>query len=245
MSRPPSTSTFYSQAEYDRVASKNSELMKELKERHQELAAERGKLNDASRKLGAERHKHAQELADLRAEFEGRLSLPRVHVIQEDLDELAVLRTREREHQGSVENITRQADGFRLERDDLQRQCERLTEAGDGMRSLLYDTGELLRRRADEASSHFAGPDSNPSQLSIAPRSTTGAAASEEHPSEQSLFSCDPKDKPMVRLPSSGNVLPQSSETRSLALDLQSLEKPHLEKAWNSAFARGCIVQWP
>lgn len=95
--------------------------MKELEDKNQELATERDKLDDASRKLGAERQKHIQEITDLRAEFEGRLSLPRAHVIQEDLDELAALRLREREYHGNLADIARQSDGFRLERDDIQR----------------------------------------------------------------------------------------------------------------------------
>jgi len=226
MSAQSSNFIFYSQSEYDRLASKNTELVKELEDKNQELVAERGKL-------GAERQKHIREIADLRAESERRLSLPRVHVIQEDFDELAALRAREREYQGNLADITRQADGFRLQRDDLQRQCERLAEAGNGMRGVLYETGGLLRRRADEARNHFPGLDHHLPTLSIAPRSKMGAGAFEKQQSEQSLFSYDPRHKPRVRLPSLRILLPQSTNTRNLALGFNGQQKPQFGRTWN------------
>lgn len=210
--------------------------MKELEAKNQELATERGKLDDASRKLGAERHKHIQEIADVRAEFEGRLSLPRVRVIQEDLDELAALRVRQGEYQDNLADVTRRADGFKLERDNLQKQCKCLTEVGNGMRGIMYEAGDMLRRRADEVRCHFLDLDDHPIQLAVALHSTMGGEASEEHNSEQSLFSCDPRDKPRISLPLLGNPLPRMTDTQDLGLGLDGQKGPHFRSPFGMLF---------
>jgi len=103
------------------------------------------------------------------------------------------------------------------------------------MRGVLYETGELLRRRADEARNHFPGLDNHLPTLSIAPRSNMGAGAFEKQQSEQSLFSYDPRHKPRVRLPPLRILLPQSTDTRNLALSFNGQQKPHLGRAWNIA----------
>lgn len=100
----------------------------------------------------------------------------------------------------------------------------------------MYEAGDMLRRRADEVRSQFPGLDNHSVQVAIAPRSTMGAEASEEHYSEQSLSSCDQRDKPRVRLPLLSNPFPRLTDTQDLGLGLNGQKGPQFRSPFGVLF---------